>query len=159
MTFRNRARIIFLSLAVIAAGAIFMFHADRKKAVESLLHKAHAAIETENIDKLAPLISLYYRDDLGMSYAALCGSFEYIFSQFNDIAIDYRVTNIIIGKDTVTADIAVWGRGTWMGATKDIAGSENDPVPVSIFFKREFFRTKVIGSRWPRGTSGLPKFY
>ena len=159
MIFRNRARIILLSLAVAAAGAFFLFHADRKKAVESLLRTAHTAIETENIDNLAPLVSMFYRDDLGMSCASLRGSFEYIFSQFNAIAVDYRVTGITIGKDTVTADIAVWGRGTWMGALQDIAGSENDPVPLSILLKKEFLRWKIIGSRWPRGNEGLRKFY
>jgi hypothetical protein len=159
MMFRNSARIILISSAVAAAGVFFLSHADRRKTVESLLRKAQIAIETENIDKLAPMISMFYRDDLGMSCASLNKSFEYIFFQFNAIAVDYRVTGITVGKDTVTADILVWGRGTWMGAMQDIAGSENDWVPVSLLFKSEFFRTKVVGSRWPRGQAGQPKFY
>lgn len=158
MTFRNRVRIILISAAAIAAGVFFLSQADRKKAVESLLHKGRAAIESENMDRLAPVLSIYYLDDLGLSYASLRGSFEYVFSQFNNLSVDYRVTGISPGKDTVTADLTVWARGEWMGVTQDLAGTENEPVPVSILFKRELFRMKVIGSRWPRGRAGLRQF-
>jgi len=158
MTFRNRAIIIILSLAAAAAGAFFLFQTPPKKAVEKLLSRGREAIVTENMDRLAPVISLYYRDDLGLSYASLRGSFEYVFSQFSDIAIDYRVAGITEGKDTVTADLAVWARGTWMGATQDIAGTENDPVPLSILCTKEMLRWKIIGSRWPRGRAGLRQF-
>jgi hypothetical protein len=158
MTFRNRVIITFLVLAA-AAGCFSLFQPSPGKAAEKLLRRGREAIVTENRDRLAPVISLYYRDELGLSYAALRASFEYVFSQFSGIAIDYRVTGITIGKDTVIADLTVWARGTWMGATQDIAGTENDPVPLSILCKKEFLTWKVIGSRWPRGTAGLRELY
>ena len=157
MTFRTRTKITLLSLVALAIGIACFYHADRKKAVETLLLKGRGAIETKNMDKLAPLISLYYRDNLGLSYAALRGSFEYVFSQFSDIKIDYRITGITEGKDTTVADLFVYASGAWMGGTQDIVGKENDPVPVSILCKKEMFKWKVIGSRWPRGKVGLPE--
>jgi hypothetical protein len=158
VTFRNRARIVLICLALITAGAFFLFQADKKKAVETLLRKGCEAIETKNTDKLAPLISFSYRDDLGMNYAALRGSFEYIFSQFSDIVIVYRITGITLGKDTVTADLTVWAHGSWMGGTQDIAGKADDPVPLTVLCIKEMFKWKIVGSRWPRGRAGLRGF-
>jgi hypothetical protein len=155
MTLRNRVILILLALAAAAAGTFLLLQPSPAKAVEKLLSRGREAIVTENMDRLAPVISLYYRDELGLSYAALRASFEYVFSQFSDIAIDYRVTGITQGNDTVTADLTVWARGRWMDAAQDIAGTENDPVPLSILCKKEFLQWKVIGSRWPRGTAGL----
>jgi hypothetical protein len=157
--FRNRIRItVVLSAAVIIAGVFFLLQADRKKAVETLLHKGCEAIQTKNTDKLAPLISLSYRDDLGLNYAALPKAFQSVFSQFSDISVNYRVTGITLGKDTVTADITVWARGSWMGGTQDIAGKEDDPVPLIVLCRKEMFSWKVVGSRWPRGKAGLKTF-
>ena len=158
MTFRNRVRIILVALAVMGTGAYMLLQADREKAVKTLLRKGKTAIETENMDRLAPLISLSYRDELGLGYAALRGGFDYVFSQFSDITVDYRVTGITTSNDTVIADLAVWGRGTWMETTQDIAGSEDDPVPISILCRKEMLRWKIVGSRWPRGRAGLRQF-
>jgi len=158
MTFRNHIKITLLSLVVLAVGIALFYHADRKKAVETLLQKGRTAIETKNMEKLMPLIALFYRDDLGLSYASLRGSFEYVFSQFNDIKIDYRIAAVTVGKDTSVADLFVYASGTWMGGTQDIAGKENEPLPVSILCIKEMFKWKVIGSRWPRGKAGLPGF-
>jgi hypothetical protein len=159
MTPRNRMTIAFLLPAAAVAGAFFLFRSSPEKAVERLLRKGAAAIEAEDMDRLAPLISLGYRDDLGLGYAALRGSFEYVFSQFSGIAIDYRVTSITPGNDTVTANVTVWGRGVWMDETQNIAGSESEPVPLSLLCRKELLKWKVIGSRWPRGTTGLRELF
>lgn len=158
MTLRNRIGITALSLAVASACVLFVLHSDSRKAVESLLRKAHEAIETENMDRLSPLISVYYRDDLGFNCPALLGAFEYVFSQYAGITVDYHITRISAGKDTVTAELTVWGRGEWAGSKLDMAGTENDPVPLTVFCRKEFFSWKIVGSLWPRGRAGLRQF-
>lgn len=156
--FQHRSRTTLLSIVILVVGIPLLYHPDRKKAVETLLLKGHAAIEAKNMEKLVPLISLYYRDDLGFSYASLHESFNYVFSRFNDLRIDYRILNITVGKDTCTADLQVWVSGTWAEGMKDLVGKENNPEPVSILCKKEMFKWQVVGTRWPRWKSGLPEF-
>ena len=158
MEFRKRTTIILLILSA-AAGVFFLFQPSPGKAADMLLRRGREAIAAEDMDRLAPVVSLYYRDELGLSYASLRAGFEYVFSQFSDITVDYSVTAIVPGKDTVVANLTVWARGTWMGMQQDLAGTENDPVPLSILCKKEFLKWKVIGSRWPRGADGLRQFY
>jgi hypothetical protein len=156
--FQHRIRTPLLSIVILMVGVLLFYHPDRKKAVETMLQKGHAAIEEKNLEKLIPLIWLYYRDDLGFSYASLHESFKYIFSQFNDIQVDYRILNITTGKDTCIADLQVWVHGKWAEGMKDLVGKENDPEPVSILCKKDMFKWQVIGSRWPQWKAGLPNF-
>jgi hypothetical protein len=159
MKFRYRTRLFLLCIIALAAATAVLYHSDRKKAVESLLRKGQSAIETENIDELTTLVSPYYRDEMGFSYASLRGGFSYVFSEFNNLRVDYRIVNITAGKDTSIANLLVWTRGAWAAGTLDLTGKENDPEPVSILCKREMLKWKVIGSRWPdrkSGFSGLP---
>jgi hypothetical protein len=155
MMFRNRVKAVVLSLAVLATGMALLLHTDTKKAVEALLQKGRTAVESKNSEKLMPLIALFYRDDLGFTYASLREGFDYLFSHFNDVRVDYHIVTISAGKDTAVADLVVWVRGTWAGGTQDIAGKESDPEPVSLLCKKEMFAWKVIGSRWPRRKPGM----
>jgi hypothetical protein len=152
MMIRKNGKIGISFLAVIAAAVFLLLHSDKKKAVERLLDNGRSAMVTKNMDRLLPLISLYYKDSLGMTCGSLRAGFAYVFSQYHDIAIDYRIQSITVGKDTVEAVLAVRvsGNGLWGTSPQDIAGTSGDPEPVSILCKKEMFAWKVVGSRWPR---------
>jgi hypothetical protein len=151
----KRAKILLFLLVAFTAVTVLVFPVDKKQAAESLLQKGRTAIEARNTDAIMPLVSLYYRDNIGLSYPALKGAFEYIFSRFNNLQVDYRIAGFTAGKDTSIADILVWASGSGVTGTTDLVGSETAPEPVSILFKRDLLKWKVIGSCWPRRKSGL----
>jgi hypothetical protein len=155
MQIPKRAKILLFLLVAFTAAIVLVFPVDKGKAAESLLQKGRIAIEAKNTDAIMPLVSLYYSDNLGLSYASLKGAFEYVFSQFNNLRVDYRIAGFTPGKDTSIADILVWASGAGAAGTIDLIGSETAPEPVSILFKRDLFKTKVIGSCWPHRKSGL----
>jgi hypothetical protein len=151
----KRLKILLFLLIACTAVTVLVFPFDKKRASESLLQKGRTAIEARNTDAIMPLVSLYYRDNIGLSYASLKGAFEYVFSQFNNLRVDYRIARFSAGKDTSIADILVWASGSGVAGTTDLVGRETAPEPVSILFKRDMLKWKIIGSSWPRRKSGL----
>jgi hypothetical protein len=151
----KRAKILLFLLVALTAAIVLIFPVDKKQAAVSLLQKGRAAIEARNTDAIMPLVSLYYRDDIGLSYASLKGAFEYVFSQFNNLKVDYRIARFTAGKDTSIADILVWASGSGVAGSTDLIGSETAPETVSIQFKSDLLKWKVIGSCWPHRKSGL----
>jgi hypothetical protein len=160
MALQKHIKLFLFLLAVCAITAFFVFQPSGTKAAENLLRKGCVAIQAKDIDRLMPLISLSYKDSLGMTYGALRGAFSWVFSQFSDITVDCRIMNISIAKDMVTTDLLVWTRGHGMQgpALQDIVGTRDDFEPVSILFKKDFIKWKVVGSRWPRRKAGMPEF-
>jgi hypothetical protein len=160
MALQKHIKLFLFLLAVCAVTTFFVFQPSGTKAAENLLRKGCIAIQAKDIDRLMPLISLSYKDSLGMTYGSLRGAFSRVCSQFSDITVDYNIQNITAGKDTVKADLLVWTRGHGMQgpALQNIVGTSEDFEPVSILFKKDFIKWKVAGSRWPRRKAGLPEF-
>jgi hypothetical protein len=147
--------------AIVLSALVFLFlPGNQKKAVARLLEKGHAAIECGNVKAVMSLISLSYHDDLGFNYGAVQGSFGYTFSEFKNIAVDYRVIGFKTGKDTCIAEIKVWAHGFWTTANQEanIAGTENDYEQVFIVGKKESGRWKVISTRWPGRKDSIRMF-
>ena len=154
----NRFRIIAVS--IVAVAAIFLvFPFNKKKAIESHLSKACGYIQEKNLEKLMPLISLYYKDETGMTFASMSGSFDYVFKQYQDIRISYAVDSISCGKDTSTACISLWVRAGMAGIDRNLVGTEFSKEPLDVYYVREFLKYKIIGSRWPVHKPGIQDFY
>jgi hypothetical protein len=154
MPLRRLFLIIMVVIAVIGAGILF-FPVDKKAAVTKLLDEGMSAIEREDFEKLDKLISLYYKDSMGFTYASMRGNFSYVFREYDDIKVSRSSDSIVIGKDTCVAYSKVWLRGTWLGKPADMVGTETAYEPVVIFCVKALFRWKVIGSWWPERKSPL----
>jgi hypothetical protein len=135
---------------------IYLFPVDKTKAVTRLLDAGEAAIEREDLDGTDHLISLYYKDDFGFTNFSMRGNFSYVFREYDSIAISRTTVAIVIGRDSCIARVSLWIRGNWLGKPSDIVGTENAYEPVEIYCVREFFRWKVIGTRWPNRRAGIP---
>jgi hypothetical protein len=151
-------RLLLGIIAVVAAiaGGILVFPVDKTAAVTRLLDDGEAAIEHADLDRIDKLISLYYKDDLGFTYASMRGNFSYVFKQYENITISRTTDAIVIGKDSCIARVTLWIRGNWLGNTSDILGTETAYEPVDIYCVRELFRWKVIGTHWPNNGAGIP---
>jgi hypothetical protein len=158
MPSRFRSGIIAVS-AVAAAATLLLFPYSRKKAIESSLSRASRYIQEKNLEKLMPLISLYYKDETGMTYASMSGSFDYVFKQYQDIRISYAVDSISCGKDTSAAHITLWAHAGIAGIDQDLVGTEFGKEPLDVYYVREFLKYKIIGSRWPVHKPGIQDFY
>jgi hypothetical protein len=156
MTLRRSLLITLVAAAAVLMG-IYFFPADNNAAVTRLLDAGMAAIEREDLDRLDKLISLYYKDDLGFTYASMRGNFSYVFREFDNIKISLTTHEIVIGKDTCTARVSLWVRGNWLGKQSDMVGTETGYEPVFFYCVREFFRWKVIGTKWPDRKAGFPE--
>lgn len=146
---RRRIIVIVLGIAAAAFALVLWFPVNRPAAVTKLLDKGTAAIEREDLETLDKLISLYYKDDLGFTYASMRGNFSYLFREFDSIRISRSDREIVVGKDTCTARVGLWIRGDWLGKHSDMVGTERVHEPVDIYCVKEFFRWKVIGTQWP----------
>jgi hypothetical protein len=152
----NLRTIVTLAIAALIAvvALIFVFPVNKTKAVEKLLSEGMAAIENEDLGKLEKLISLYYKDELGFTYASMRGNFDYVFRHFDNITISCDIKNVTEGKDTCSADVALWIHSTWLSQDQDMVGKENNPEPVTILCVREMLKWKVISTRWPKRRPG-----
>lgn len=156
MTLRMRMLLCGTGAAAVIAVCFFPF--SRERAVRALLDKERVAIQEKNIDKTLSCVSMFYKDDLGLTYATLRGCFDMVFKEYRDIRIDYTVSGITFGKDTCIVDIMLWARAAWAGAERDLVGSQNGPEPMTIFCSKGFLKWKVVGARWPpeiRPAAGL----
>lgn len=152
----RRSFFVALPLAAVILLGICLFPIDKTKAITRLLDDGEAAIEREDIDRINKLISLYYKDDIGFTYASMRGNFSYVFREYENITISRTTKAIVIGKDSCIARVSVWVRGDWLGKPSDIVGTENEYEPVDIYCIKEFFTWKVIGTRWPNKGAGIP---
>jgi hypothetical protein len=155
MPFRKPLLFVLVVAAATLLG-IYLFPIDKTKAVTKLLDDGEAAIEREDPDRIDKLVSLYYKDDFGFTYASMRGSFSYVFREYDSIAISRTTTAIVISRDTCIARATLWIRGNWLGKSSDIIGTENEYEPVDIYCTKEFFRWKVIGTKWPNFRAGFP---
>jgi hypothetical protein len=147
--------LIVLAVAAATLTGIYLFPTDKTKAVTRLLEDGAAALECEDLDRLDKLISLYYKDDFGFTYPSMRGNFSYVFREYDGITISRTTNAIVIGRDSCIARVSVWVRGTWLGKPSDIVGTENAYEPVDIYCVKEFFRWKVIGTKWPNLKAGF----
>jgi hypothetical protein len=154
MSLRRSLLFVLVAAAATLTG-IYLFPTDKTKAVTGLLDDGAAAIEHEDLDRLDKLISLYYKDDLGFTYPSMRGSFSHVFREYDSIIISRTTNAIVIGRDSCIARVSLWIRGNWLGKPTDIVGTENIYEPVDIYCVKEFFRWKVIGTKWPNLKAGF----
>ena len=135
---------IGLLTILIAAGAIgFWYWNSPERQIRKVLSRGEAAIEAKDLDGAMALVSLQYRDELGLAYLPLKKMIELVFEEFESLDLNLANFKIDIQEDKalVQADLRITAA---VGGEKSyVVGSRTEPVPVRIALIKELLLWKV----------------
>ena len=136
--------IVGLLTITIAAGAIgFWYWNSPERQIRKVLSRGEAAIEAKDLDGAMAIVSLQYRDELGLAYLPLKKMLGMVFDEFESLNINLANLKIDIQKDKalVQADLRIT---TAVGSEKMyVVGSRSEPLPVRIALIKELLKWKV----------------
>jgi hypothetical protein len=132
-------------LALLFGGGFYLYltFANQTR-IQDILQKGEALVEQKDLDGLMDMISSGYRDPYGLDRAGVREVLTGLFRDFDHFEISAQKPVIRFEGETAKARIPLQLKVDWAGARAFLVGSNPRPAPVTIVFRKEGLRWKVI---------------
>jgi len=144
---RGRKRLILLViLAAICVFVLFKYIlVSDEERIRKALYQGKAAIEKEDLQGVMAQVSRYYRDEYGFNYLGVRALFNWVFEEFDDIAIHVEGMEVEISeKGGGKATLRTWATARGRDKTGYIVGGSQQPCRVVITLKKDRGSWRVI---------------
>ena len=146
----SKKTIAFLLIVIVTPLIIYLIWPSDESRIKKLFKEGSRAIEREDLETVMSKVSFNYRDDYGLTYLYLKKILESVFSQTEDIRVEYDNVKITVRDDTATTDMDVLILATRGEDTGYILGDLSEPAHLTFTLEKE--RTKWLVTK----TEGLP---
>ncbi len=146
----SKRLIIFLALFFLAPLIIYFLWPSDESRIKKLFREGAQAIEEKRINDVMSKVSFNYTDEHGLTYLYIKEGFERVFTQMNNIKVEYDLKDIEIKDDNASAGMDLRVIASYGKDTGYVIGDAAKPAHMKFFLEK--VRTKWLITR----TEGLP---
>ncbi len=146
----SKKLIIFLTLFFLAPLIIYFLWPSDESRIKKLFREGARAVEEKRINDVMSKVSFNYTDEHDLTYLYIKEGFERVFTQMNNIKVEYDLKEIEIKDDNAAAGLDIRVVASYGKDAGYIVGDAARPAHIKFFLEK--VRTKWLITK----TEGLP---